>query len=227
MRILAVGAHPDDIELGCGGSLARHVMGGHQVTMLVLADGNLGPGETAIRQLEQRRAASRIGASLIWQGLPDGELGLGRALIEAIEQAVAASQADLVYTHAPIDSHQDHVAVAQASLVGCRDVASLLYYEAPTSMDFRPAIYRDISCSLGTKLEALRAHESQVMGSQRVDLSVVVAAARYHGFKSRLTLAEPFVPVRCSADGLAIPSSDRESVGLSPEQLDRWLESLA
>ena len=196
MKVLAIGSHPDDVELGCGGTLAQHVAAGDSVTIQVLSDGGRGPGEVALRRVEQGHAVARLGADLIWSGLPDGDLGEGRRAIEAIEAAVARVQPDLVYTHAPVDSHQDHVATAAATLVATRDVPSILYYEAPTTLGFQPTVYRDISATIGAKLHALRAHQSQVVGSRRVDISVVIASARYHGFRAKLVLAEPFVPLR-------------------------------
>ena len=68
--VLAVGAHPDDIELGCGGALAAHRAAGHTLTMLVLSDGGNGPG-TADRWAEQDAAARVLDAGLVWGGLAD------------------------------------------------------------------------------------------------------------------------------------------------------------
>src|SRR4029453_3541843 len=69
-NVLAIGAHPDDIELGCGASLLAHSAAGDRVTMLVLTGGENGPG-TGNRHAEQRAAATTLGASLRWGGLVD------------------------------------------------------------------------------------------------------------------------------------------------------------
>lgn len=65
--VLAVGAHPDDIELGCGGALAKHVAAGDHVTMLVVTRGEEGPGKSSQRVAEQQAAADALGIDkLIW-----------------------------------------------------------------------------------------------------------------------------------------------------------------
>lgn len=77
MRVLAIGAHPDDLEILCGGTLARFAQRGDPVTMLVMSDGSAGhaqipaPELAAIREREARAAAAVIGAELVWLGLPD------------------------------------------------------------------------------------------------------------------------------------------------------------
>ena len=76
--VLAIGAHPDDIELGCGGTIARHVAVGDQVAMLVVTRGEVGPGEVLQRVEEQRRAAEVLGVStLLWgNDIPDCQVSL-------------------------------------------------------------------------------------------------------------------------------------------------------
>ncbi|HEU4752993.1 MAG TPA: PIG-L family deacetylase, partial [Armatimonadota bacterium] len=77
MNVLAVGAHPDDLEILCAGTLARCARRGDRVTMLIMTDGSAGHAEipavelAAIRQREARAAAERIGAEFVWLGLRD------------------------------------------------------------------------------------------------------------------------------------------------------------
>jgi len=115
--VLAVGAHPDDIELGCGGALAAHRAAGHTLTMLVLSDGGNGPG-TADRWAEQDAAARVLDAGLVWGGLTDCGLVPDAATVTLVEKVINAVGADVVYVHAPEDSHQDH----RAAWVAAEDI---------------------------------------------------------------------------------------------------------
>ena len=130
--VLAVGAHPDDIELGCGASLLAHAAAGDVVTMLVMTGGESGPG-AAGRHGEQRNAARALGASLRWGGLRDCSLVADSATVAVVESVLADAQADLVYVHAPEDSHQDHRATAAATLSAARRLSRVLHYQSPVS----------------------------------------------------------------------------------------------
>ena len=89
--VLAVGAHPDDIELGCGGALAKHVAAGDRVTMLVVTRGEEGPGDSQERVREQLRAVEVLGVhELLWgQGFGDCRVSLQEfELVHLIEDAI-------------------------------------------------------------------------------------------------------------------------------------------
>ena len=88
MNVLAIGAHPDDIEFGCGGTLALYAQKGHDVVLFVASDGSRG-GTPGVRVGEQRDAAVALGArEVIWGGFPDTEMPLNRDLIAAVESAI-------------------------------------------------------------------------------------------------------------------------------------------
>lgn len=195
-RVLAVGAHPDDIELGCAGTLAAHRDAGDEVTMLVLTGGQNGPGQTAERWAEQQRAAIVLDAKLLWCGLIDCTLTPDSGLVGEVEKAIRDTQADVVYVHAPDDSHQDHRAAAAATLSAARFGSRVLHYRSPSTTTFNPAVFVDVAEHLGTKLAALDCHQSQVDGSSMVDPEVVVVSARYFGALARIKYAEPFAPAR-------------------------------
>ena len=92
LGVLAIGAHPDDIELGCGGALLAHVAAGDTVTMLVVTGGENGPGDGARgagRRAEQERAARTLGAGLLWGGLRDCTLTPDAATVAVVERALA------------------------------------------------------------------------------------------------------------------------------------------
>lgn len=197
--VLAIGAHPDDIELGCGGTLARHVAAGDDVAMLVVTRGEVGPGPTAQREQEQRRATAVLGVrTLLWgEGIPDCEVSLHELkLVHLIEDAIRATRATVVYTHAPHDSHQDHRAVALCTMGAARGVSTVYSYGAPSTLHFNPTAFVDISDALDKKVEAVECHATQVAASEMVSPSRVRSTAEHYGHVCRRPYAEGFEPVR-------------------------------
>ncbi|MBN1091416.1 PIG-L family deacetylase [Blastococcus sp. TML/M2B] len=198
-NVLAIGAHPDDIELGCGGALLAHAAAGDSVTMLVVTGGENGPGD-AVRREEQERAARVLGARLVWGGLRDCEVVADSATVRVIEQVLQDTRADLVYVHAPEDSHQDHRAVAAATLGATRRLSRVLHYQSPSTLSFTPTVYVDVTAYLSGKVAALSAHASQVELSAMVEPDAVVASARHWGAQARIGYAEAFQPTRLVLD---------------------------
>lgn len=198
--VLAIGAHPDDIELGCAGTLLAHFERGDRVTMLVMTPGERGPQDVKSRVHEQEQAAALLGADLRWGGFTDGEVVEGRESIQVIERVLLEVGATTVYTHTPNDSHQDHRATALSSLAAARRSSSVLCYESPSSLQFMPSLYVNVSGVLEKKLAVMREHESQVRRNGFVDLGVVEAQARYRGFYARCPAAEGFETPRFTWD---------------------------
>lgn len=192
MRVLAVGAHPDDIELGCGGALLAHRARGDEVTLLVMTTGEQGPQDARSRIGEQEDAVELLGASLRWGGFNDCAVPTDRSAVTVVQDAIDASGADIVYTHAPLDTHQDHRATAAAVRAAARRARRVLLYESPTTTSFDPVVYIDVATLVEAKLDLLRAHMSQVLKNGLVDLEAVEAQARYHGFRGRMRNAEAF-----------------------------------
>ena len=162
--ILAIGAHPDDIELGCGGSLAKHVQAGATVEAVVFSKGRRGALTQTDRAAETEAALGTLGITRItiydfedtqlWRHVTD--------LIEILERHVAALEPDRVYTMFQHDRHQDHRAVYEASAISCRSVRQVFGYETPSSYpNFVPNAFETIEDHLETKVNALRCHASQ------------------------------------------------------------------
>lgn len=202
--VLAVGAHPDDIELGCGGTLAAHRDAGDSVTMLVVTGGQNGPGAAAGRHREAEAAARSLDCLLIWGSLVDCAVNADAATVALIERALRETEADVVYVHAPDDSHQDHRAVAAATISAARHSRRVLHYRSPSTTRFEPTLFVDVSAHLDRKIDALSCHGSQVENSAMVDPEVVAASARHYGAQARVRYAEAFVPGRFVWD-LAVP----------------------
>ena len=223
MKVLAIGAHPDDIELGCAGALLRHVAAGDEVTMLVMTPGEHGPQGLTTRVREQEAAAAVIGANLVWGPFSDGRVTNGPEAVAALDEVVARVGADVIYAHAPHDTHQDHVATSQAALAAGRRLARVLFYQSPSTTSFDPTVFVEVDQTLSGKLAALRAHWSQVMQCPMVDLDAVEVGARYWGSRAKVGYAEAFESPRFVWDighGSSSRQIDDELLELEREAAD-------
>ncbi|MFO7709631.1 MAG: PIG-L family deacetylase [Desulfobacterales bacterium] len=199
VNILAIGAHPDDIEFGCGGSLAKYSQRGHRLYLLVMTGGGLGaPAET--RMAEQQASRQILGAAeVFWGGYQDTHLGLDVEMIKKIESVIGAVKPDFIFCSFPDDTHQDHRHLAQAVMSATRYIRNVLFFEGPTTQNFNPQVYVDISDTLDRKLDALRAHQSQVMKTNIENLSIIEMArsfANFRGTQGRVKYAEAFCALR-------------------------------
>jgi len=191
-RVLAIGAHPDDIELGCGATLLAHRARGDKVSMLVMTAGERGPQDARSRVREQEEAASMLGADLYWGEFLDGSVPDGREGVSVVETVMGITAADVVYVHSPNDSHQDHRATSAVTMSAARKARQILFYASPSTYRFEPTHFIDVAGLVEGKLDLLRCHMSQVMKSGMVDLEAVEAESRYRGHQARARFAEAF-----------------------------------
>lgn len=197
--VLAIGAHPDDVEIGCGGTLARHRAAGDDVTVLTLSGGSEG-GDAAARRAEAEAAAVELGVRLRLADLPDTRITDGIDTIREIDAAIAAVGPTLIHTHADQDAHQDHRNISRATLVAARRVDEVLAYQAPsTTVGFRPTRFVDISDHLLPKLASLAAYASQKAIRPYLDDEVIVATARYWSRSGAGRFVEAFEVMRSNA----------------------------
>lgn len=192
MKVLAVGAHPDDIELGCAGALLHHAAAGDDVSLLVMTPGEAGPQGVQSRVREQEVAAQVLGARLLWGDFHDGAIPEGRDTVAYVDAVVRRTGAEIVYVHAPNDTHQDHVATSRAVLAAGRRLTRVLYYQSPSTTSFDPTVFVDVESTLAGKLDAIKAHWSQVMQCPMVDTEAIEVAARYWGTRAKVGYAEAF-----------------------------------
>ncbi len=203
MRILCVGAHPDDIEFGCGASLSAFARQGASIHLYVSSRGEVG-GNAQTRQKEQERVARTLHASLTWGGFEDTKLHITRDLIEAVEVQIQRVKPDLIFTHYRMDTHQDHHSIALAVITASRYIQNVVFFETPSTIDFTPTVFMDISQDLAAKLKLLRLHRSQVYKTNipnRSILEISKSTAVYRGYQYRVKYAEGFMPQRFSLDG--------------------------
>lgn len=199
IRVLALGAHPDDIEAGCGGTLLRYARSGHRVFLMVLTGGEIG-AKRGVRRREQREASRILGAEkLYWGGYRDTKVPMGRELIQKIESVVRQVDPQVIFVHYHDDTHQDHRHAATCTVTATRYTRNVLFYEGPTTQNFSPTVFVDIDPFLKEKVAALEAHASQVRKTNIEGLSIVDivrSAAHFRGIQGRVKSAEGFVPLR-------------------------------
>ena len=199
VNILAIGAHPDDIEFGCGGALIKYTQKGHRLFLLVMTGGGMG-GTSAVRIKEQQASGEILAAEKIfWGGYEDTQLIVDTELIGKVEAVIAEVKPDFIFCNFPDDTHQDHRHLAQAIMSATRYIRNVLFYEGPTTQNFNPQVFVDISDTLERKVEALKAHKSQVMKTNIEDLSIVEVArssANFRGIQGRVKYAEAFHSLR-------------------------------
>lgn len=199
MNILAIGAHPDDIEFGCGGTLIKHVAKNDNVYLLVLTFGGIG-GSPGTRKKEQEKAAKFMKAKgIIWGKFQDTEVPSSKALIDVIEGAIIKTKPHTVFFNYADDIHQDHRVLAEAATSATRYVKEVLYYEVPTTQHFQPNIFVDIGDVLEKKLKLLKLHASQVNKMKVKDLTILESTqscAVFRGYQGRVKYAEGFKAIR-------------------------------
>jgi LmbE family N-acetylglucosaminyl deacetylase len=199
MRILAIGAHPDDIEFGSGGTLIKYARQGHEIFLLVMTEGT-GGGDGAVRRREQEESARIIRTRrLFWGGYPDTAIFLDRNLIQRVEEVIREVRPSFIFVHYHDDTHQDHRNLATATITATRYTRNVLFYEGPTSQNFSPSVFVDVDGVLEDKVATLEAHASQVGKTNIEGLSIVDIArssAHFRGIQGRVKNAEGFAPLR-------------------------------
>lgn len=194
--ILAVGAHPDDVELGCGGTLALHKTKGDRVYLLVLTRGEAS-GAAKIREKECKMAAQILGLDqLFFGGLEDTKVHDGRRTIDTIERIIDKVSCDIVYGPTPKDTHQDHRNTGNATLSASRRCKIVLLYEgASTQRNFIPQVFVNIEKTLEVKRKATLVFGSQLNNHHSGYLAAVEGIeglARYRGYQAGVKVAEAF-----------------------------------
>lgn len=205
MKILAIGAHPDDVEVSCGATLALFKKKGHQVYILTLTKGEAS-GDPKIREKECVEAGNIIGVDELFFGnLRDTQIHDGIETITEIEKILKIVKPDLIFCHSARDSHQDHRNVSYACISAARMISSILLYESPAATkEFSPQIFVNVLKTFHTKLEAIRAFPSQTTKSffpvhtdnphafiRRI-VPAVEGLARFRGFQVGVDFAEAF-----------------------------------
>jgi len=197
VNVLAIGAHPDDIELGCSATLSRLRKEGCKIYLLVLSKGEAS-GDPDIREKECEKSAELLGVEKFYfGGLRDTEISDGIETIRVIDEVIEEVKPEIVYTHSTKDTHQDHRKAAYASLSAGRRIKKIYMYESPRAFrEFVPQVYVEVEdeIELKNKLIGLfpSQHSKEWWSIGPKTLHAWEGLAAYRGFQAGVKWAEAF-----------------------------------
>lgn len=222
MNILAIGAHPDDIEESCGGTLAKYAKMGHKVFTATATNGNVGSSTLSmeeiakIRKEEAKRAAAHIGAEYICLDYDDEMFFESREARLAFINLVRYCKADIILTHNPEDYNPDHeltskiindiavmipVAKIETKAKPYDKIPIIAYFEPVNGLGFVPTEYVDITDVIEIKKAMCYEHQSQISWMQdnykdtmegKDFFENALIAAKYRGIQCGVEYAEGF-----------------------------------
>ena len=218
MNILAIGAHPDDIEIACAGTLAKCVKRGDKVIVCHVSNGNLGhviipPDELAImRKNEAKKAGSLAGIEVICADFTDLNIfDNNKESRDRIVDVIKYANPDVIITHNPDDYMPDHTAVSRlvfdaaftatlpnykSKVEGAAKMVPIYYMDTLAGVNFVPTEFVDITEEIDLKLEMLNCHESQIVWMRdhdHIDFpDMVKTCSRYRGYQCGAEYAEGF-----------------------------------
>jgi len=205
MNVLGVGAHFDDLELGCSGALIKHAQAGDRVIMLVISNSAYkNPDGKVIRDhatalAEGRKAAETIGAELICLDVDTFEIQFNEAITKQIHKCIEDNDIDTVYSHWDQDLHRDHRYAAQCTVMAGRHAPRFLMYRSnyyETGAPFGGNFYCDISAVMDRKVEAIKAHKSELERCNYSWLEFITKQNANQGLIIGVEYAEAFSLVR-------------------------------
>ncbi len=218
MRVLAIGCHPDDIEIACAGTLAKCVKRGDTVMTCHTSSGNLGhviipPDElTKMRAEEAKKAGSLAGIEVIYGGFDDLEIYTdNKSARDKMVDVIRYANPDVIITHNPDDYMPDHTAVSRlvfdasftatlpnyhTKIPGAAKLVPIYYMDTLAGVNFVPDEFVDITDEIDLKLEMLNCHESQIVWMRDHDgidfPDMVKTCSRYRGYQCGAEYAEGF-----------------------------------
>lgn len=173
MKILAVGAHLDDIEIACGGTLAKAVEDGHEVKALIMSQSGYTNKEGMIQRSDDIAVREGLNA-LHTLGITDIEIlsfetkdiPFSSAVVNSIDLIISEFNPDIIFTHHPFDTHQAHEGVSKSCIAAARRKNTIFFFEPITPsgrsyVPFKPQLYVDIESTLDKKIASLKCHTSE------------------------------------------------------------------
>tara|TARA_R110002049_G_scaffold231662_1_gene404097 strand:- start:10489 stop:11148 length:660 start_codon:yes stop_codon:yes gene_type:complete len=207
-NILAIGAHPDDVEFGCSGTLKNHLNKGDNVIVLVMSctgvlDATTGKStrtEAESVKEAQKAIIEELGATLLIAPFNDTAIPFNSTSVSCIEKTINENNIDTVYTHWAGDTHQDHINTLHSTLAASRLVSNVYCYEQvplPRVCVNYPVAnyYVDITETINTKISCSKAHVSQIQKYNNMGIDLInnlKILAQYRGLQCNKQYAEAF-----------------------------------
>ena len=218
LKVLAITAHPDDMEIACAGTLLKCAARGDEVYVCHLSDGNMGheiisPDELGIiRQGEAQNSGKLGGFTVMWGGFHDLEIyDNNKESRDKVVDIIKKVDPDFIITHDPEDYMPDHVATSKlvfdacftatlphynTNVCGRARLTPIYYMDSLAGVNFNPTEYVDVSAYIDKKLEMLNCHESQIVWMRDHDgidfPDMVRTCCRYRGYQCGADYAEGF-----------------------------------
>ena len=209
MRILAIGAHLDDIEIAVGGTLAKAIQAGHTVKALIMSKSGYTNKEGKMQRSddvavrEGTQALQTLGIRDIQiMDFPTKDIPFQSDVVNAIDLCMAEFKPDVIFTHHPFDTHQAHEGVAKATIAAARRLNTVFFYEPITPsgrsyVAFRPQMYVDITDTVDVKIKSLKCHTSEYNKFGAEDwIEGVRCRCGFRGYEIGTKFAEAFEVLR-------------------------------
>lgn len=207
-KVIAIGAHPDDVEIGCAGTLARHIDEGDDVTILHMTNtgySNRITGEILRTPVQSRREAERaakiLGCDLIMLDFEEQKVPFDAYSVALVNSILDEREVDVVYTSWRGDSHQDHIATFKTVMAAARHIDNVYLYEQipqprTNELHVEPTYFVDITKYFEIKVKTIEAHESQVKKYGDSVMDGVKSLARLRGVQCKRKYAEAFEVIK-------------------------------
>lgn len=209
MKIFVVGAHLDDVELACGGTIAKAVEAGHQVKVLIMSKSGYTNFDGKLMRKDEDAVEEGFNAMRVL-GIDDVEIlnfstkdiPYESTVIEAIDSRMSEFNPDVIFTHHPFDTHQAHVGVSKSTISAARRKNTVFLFEPITPsgrsyVPFKPQMYVDISNTMDKKIESLKKHVTEYKKFGEEWITGVTCRAGFRGYEIGKEYAEAFEVLRC------------------------------
>jgi LmbE family N-acetylglucosaminyl deacetylase len=204
-KVVVFGAHPDDLEIGMGGTVAKLVRLGYNMKLVVATLPNFVKTDTK----EGRKSEAIESAKILGCSTPDfldlapDEVTFGRNFVNKVDAIIQKYEPEIVFTQWIGDSHQDHQALTKAVIAACRDQKDVFMYETTipggiTEHAFRAQLFVDITTTIDIKKSALDCFRSQIIRCGQIWIPAVLGRCSYRGYQMNVNQAEAFEVIRVS-----------------------------
>ena len=214
MNLLFVGAHIDDIEIGCGGTVARAIKNGHAVKLLVMTQSSYSNYDGKVLRTHEEAKSEGLNAivalgakeeDFVVLDFPNKYVPYDATTVEKLDEIINQFNPDRIFTHWAFDTHQDHKNTSLATISASRWYNNIFMYEpaAPSGRSYHPfraQMYINISCSITEKINSLKSHRSQYKKYGNLWIEAIEGRAKIRGLESYCKYAECFEIVRLEMD---------------------------